>query len=83
MLWHVLVGGMPFIILAGYLLLRRRGEPEQTPRHLQHYRCPRCGQQMRYAPQQAGQSIGCPVCWKRLTLPTMSSPLREEMLADK
>jgi hypothetical protein len=57
----------------GYAWLGRRRETEE----LYYFRCPDCGQKMRYAAQKAGRAAMCPRCHQRWVLPATPEALGE------
>jgi hypothetical protein len=68
----LLVGTVTVFALAGYGVLRWRPAPEE----LHHvFRCPRCGQQLRYPRSAAGRVGMCPGCGRRCTMPSGPSAL--------
>ena len=69
-----LIGSL--ILLAGaatagvYVVLRAQ-RPRAEP--IYHFRCPACGQKLRYSASRAGRAAICTRCSQRLTLPLKSS----------
>jgi hypothetical protein len=61
------------LLLAGalaagvYLVLRSR-RPKLEP--MCHFRCPACGQKLRYSANRAGRDALCTRCGRRTTLPS-------------
>jgi DNA-directed RNA polymerase subunit RPC12/RpoP len=66
----ILVAGAGRLVLC---LARRR----QAVHHV--FRCPACGQKIRYAAARAGTVGGCPRCWKKVTLPATPQPIEKDI----
>jgi hypothetical protein len=70
----ILVGVATVAILAAVCcLLRASRRPREAAFH--YFRCPDCGQKMRYAASRAGRDAICPRCRRRWTLPATPQPL--------
>jgi uncharacterized paraquat-inducible protein A len=78
-MWIALVA-LVLIALAGVVLMQRSRQ-QQAQRHV--FRCPECGQKIRYAAVRAGADGACPRCWKRVTLPRTPQPLEANVPAGR
>jgi hypothetical protein len=76
---------LTLILLAGaslgtaFLWTRLRSAPEE-PYHV--WRCPGCGQKLRYRAHQAGRAGGCPRCLREWTLPATPQELPASRCSD-
>jgi len=52
-------------VVVGYTLLQRRREERQQG---YHFRCPGCGQKLRFGKRDQGRRVMCPRCLKTCTL---------------
>ena len=78
-MWIALVALVLIAAAAGVLMQRSRRR--QARRHV--FRCPECGQKIRYAAARAGADGACPRCWKRVTLPVNPPPLDDKVPAGR
>jgi hypothetical protein len=59
------------VILAAVILWQLRtwkGDRQPTS----HFRCPHCGQKLRFGPGSAGRKLMCPRCLRTCTLPQIT-----------
>jgi hypothetical protein len=66
---------------AGYWAWQRRRSDDPPPTFA--FRCPRCGQKLRYAAASQGHKILCPQCLRCCTLPHVAAPKSSHALASK
>ena len=69
----LVLGTVAILAAAGYFLLWSDRHPEEVELH--YFRCPECGQKMRYAAARAGRNAICPRCKRHSTLPATPQPL--------
>jgi ribosomal protein L37AE/L43A len=62
----VLVATATVFAVGGCAWVRARSGPV---RELHWFRCPRCGQKLRYQPNRAGRIVACPGCKHGFALP--------------
>lgn len=60
------VGASLAVGVVAYFWLRRRRPASEV--HY-HFRCPGCGQKIRYSADKAGRAAACPHCRQRWTFP--------------
>ena len=65
------LGGGSVVGVKQYLNWRERRDEASMLR----FRCPRCEQKLRYGASRAGQTIACPGCHRRITLPSQPAPV--------
>src|SRR5260370_20057159 len=71
----VAVGTVAILTVVG-CVLRAGRRPGEVAHH--YFRCPDCGQKMRYAASRAGRDAICPRCRRRWTLPATPQPLAKQ-----
>jgi DNA-directed RNA polymerase subunit RPC12/RpoP len=75
MMFPILLTVAAAAILTAVGVLRRSGRQSVEPAtHL--YRCPECGQKVRYSAKRAGRDALCPRCRSHWALPTTPQPLK-------
>lgn len=62
----LLAGTVAILALVGYLVVRLYAPSEEM---FYFFRCPACGQKLRYLAHKAGRSAICPRCRRSVTLP--------------
>src|SRR5438552_2695384 len=67
MMTLVVLGTVASLAGGAYFLVRSRG---RQPVAFPCFRCPACGQKVRYASEKAGRAGTCPRCKERWALPT-------------
>ena len=72
MLLAVLSLAVVVLATAGAILYVRRRQPQEEPYY--YFRCPECGQKVRYLASKAGRECMCPRCGKKWTLPRQPQP---------
>jgi DNA-directed RNA polymerase subunit RPC12/RpoP len=69
----IVAAGAAAILAALGTLMRTARKSEEPGMYL--YRCPECGQKVRYSARRAGRDALCPRCRHRCTLPATQQPL--------
>jgi uncharacterized paraquat-inducible protein A len=76
---------MPYLLIlaaaiaggvTGYILLRRQRDERQQG---YHFRCPGCGQKLRFGKRDQGRRVMCPRCLKTCTLAEVKQDQLVEM----
>jgi hypothetical protein len=76
----LIVTGAVLVAAAAYLLWRGRRPAESV---VHYFRCPACGQKLRYAACKAGRPAVCPRCRRQGTLPATPRPLTAPLFAGR
>src|SRR5271165_4999305 len=71
----IVAAGTVAILAAIGWILRTARKPDEPGTYL--YRCPECGQKVRYSARRAGRDALCPRCRQRCTLPLTPQPLAD------
>jgi DNA-directed RNA polymerase subunit RPC12/RpoP len=70
----IVAAGIAVILaVVGWRMMRTARQPDQPTMYL--YRCPNCGQKIRYAISRSGRKALCPRCKRRCILPSTPEPL--------